>query len=268
MEPDDDDFGVLYTDNLRTSSSSSAAPIPPPVFSFPQNTLNTTIEDEEDDQHHHSLYKNPSLPSQPNHELQDHPPKSSSLSPHQTLAAEPAEENQSWGFKIPEMEAGIGFFDEEYDPAIPGLWTGGGVLTPGLFDAYNGGGVEEMNGGGAEDNWGSDENEDDLKIILDDTDLPVGAGEEEDDDEDGEVADSDNPHPGGETEWGEEDPRGEEAARGVVEAERKEAEEVAQGAVMMAGAPGARIGYDSQAYHPHNQAYHPHLSQFKVSFSV
>lgn len=268
MEPeDDDDFGVLYTDNLRTGSS-SAAPIPPPVFSFSQNTLNTTIEDEdedeEDDQHHHSINKNPSFPSQPNHELEEQPPKSSSLSPHQkTLAAEPAEENQSWGFKIPEMEAGIGFFDEEYDPAIPGLWNGGGVLSPGLFDAYNGGGVEEMNGGGAEDNWGSDQSEGDLKIILGDTDLPVGAGEEVDDDEDGEVADGDHPHPGGETEWGE------EAAQGVVEAERKEAEEVAQGApVMMTGAPGARIGYDNQAYHPHNQAYHPHLSQFKVSFSV
>lgn len=117
--------------------------------------------------------------------------------------------------------------------------------------------VKQVDDLGDEGNWGSDESEDDLQIVLNDTHVPTRVGVE--DDEDGEdlviVADGDRHHPGGE-----ELELGEELPQGVVEGERKEAGEAARGVVMMAGYAGVRIEYSNHGYHP------DHL-QFKVSFS-
>lgn len=271
MDAEDDEFGDLYTDVLRPSSSSSA-PIPS-LLPSSKPSLDLNASEDDDDEDDLILYgKNPSFNDAP----RDQPKPSSPTQPDEleepsrvsaAPALDPVQEDQIRAQDDVKdrilteerigIEVGIGDLDSD-QPMIPGLSTG--AFAPAVFDASaaNGGGVKAKDGGDEEDDWDSDDSEDDLQIVLNET-LPIGAEQE---DEDGEdlviVADGDQHIPGiEEQEWGE------EATQAAADGDRKEGGEAAKagggGGIAMVGPGGARIGYS-------NHGYHPHHSQFKVRF--
>ncbi|KAG8098002.1 hypothetical protein GUJ93_ZPchr0013g36837 [Zizania palustris] len=134
---------------------------------------------------------------------------------------------------------------DETDPLMGGVAGDSGPAIPGLSSSAAAGAA------GSEE-WDSD-SEDDIQIVLNETDDRRRLGEDEGDDEDGEdlVIVANGPHIPGmeEQEWGE-DP----AAAGA-EGERKEGGEPGKAVV----APGGRIGYSGggQGFHPQ------HHSMFK-----
>lgn len=287
MEADEDEFGDLYTDVLRPiPSSSSSAPITryfsSPNNPSPKNNLHHSSDDED------LLYRASS--PKPNL-VSSHATKSPSSIPHhrpnlsspipspQHIPDKGQDEKQPFSDPGPETEIRVSDVDKDLvlneekaeidikiggldsDPVIPGLSMGG--FVPGIFNAgggtESGGRMKQQEGGDEEEDWESDDSEDDLQIVLNDTRGPIGMESHEDEDEDGEVlvivADGDQHHPvGEEQEWGE------EAVQPVADGEKKDGLEMAKGSGvginMAGGVGGPRIGYS-------NHGYHPHHSQFK-----
>lgn len=137
---------------------------------------------------------------------------------------------------------------EEADPLMGGVAGDAGAAIPGLSSSA----AASAAAAGSEE-WDSD-SEDDIQIVLNETDGRRRLGEDEGDDEDGEdlVIVADGPIPGmEEQDWGE------DAAAAGAEGERKEGGEPGKAAA----APGGRIGYSGggQGFHPQ------HHSMFKVS---
>uniref|UniRef100_A0A0E0D5Y7 Pre-mRNA polyadenylation factor Fip1 domain-containing protein n=1 Tax=Oryza meridionalis TaxID=40149 RepID=A0A0E0D5Y7_9ORYZ len=135
---------------------------------------------------------------------------------------------------------------EEADPLMGGVAGDAGAAIPGLSSSA----VAAAAAAGSEE-WDSD-SEDDIQIVLNETDGRRRLGEDEGDDEDGEdlVIVADGPIPGmEEQDWGE------DAAAAGAEGERKEGGEPGKAAA----APGGRIGYSGggQGFHPQ------HHSMFK-----
>ncbi|KAL5209336.1 hypothetical protein ABZP36_004959 [Zizania latifolia] len=134
---------------------------------------------------------------------------------------------------------------DETDPLMGGVAGDSGPAIPGLSSSAAAGAA------GSEE-WDSD-SEDDIQIVLNETDDRRRLGEDEGDDEDGEdlVIVANGPHIPGmeEQEWGE------DAAAAGAEGEKKEGGEPGKAVV----APGGRIGYSGggQGFHPQ------HHSMFK-----
>lgn len=268
MDAEDDEFGDLYTDVLRPPS----APIPS-LFASSKPSSDLNDSDDEDDI---LLYgKNPNsivstdapreLPKPSSPTLTDEPARVSTAPasdpvPEPQIRAPDAEKATALTEERIGIEVGIDDLDSD-QPMIPGLSTD--AFVPEVFDgsaAGGGGGAKAKEDGDEEDDWESDDSEDDLQIVLNDTHGPIGAEREED--EDGEdlviVADGDQHIPGiEEQEWGE------EAGQAALDGEKKEGGEVAAkasgGGIAVAGPCGARIGYSGHGFHPHH-------SQFKVRF--
>ncbi|KAL9684956.1 hypothetical protein QQ045_022399 [Rhodiola kirilowii] len=287
---DDDDFGELYTDVLQsfpsTSQHSSSSPFAPPPQkpSDPAQSASRGIDlnlDLDEDEMEYAERSGAAAGT-------SNSGGSQTLAPHVTAGRVGLELNLSGaGVNYRDVQAhgdgkssenrelgkddggsggGGGNFDEESfrfdleedvqdgngdvgpEPVIPGLTSG-----PGGNDGFDDLGREE--GGG--DDWDSDDSEDDLQIVLNDTShgpTAMEMGGEFDDGQDqglGKGVDGDGvgfQHPGmEEREWGDD---GAQAADG----EKKEGSEVAklnQG-IAMAQKPGY-IGH----------GYHPFHSQFK-----
>jgi hypothetical protein len=234
---EDDEFGDLYTDILiptQPPTSTSALSNPVPVETLPR------------------------------------PPPNPNPSPVAAAAAAGVEEDDDWilggSDPIPGVDPTGDWADEdddEGDPAPP-------VKLPAAdndLDPLMGGGAEDSGpaipglsssaaaGAAGSDQWDSD-SEDDIQIVLNETDGRRGLGDDEGDDEDGEdlVIVADGPHITGidEQDWGE-DP----VAAGA-EGERKDGGEPGK----TAAAPGGRIGYSGGGQGFHQQ----HHSMFKVSY--
>jgi len=241
---DDDEFGDLYTDILippQTPASTSA-----PSNPAPDETLSR-------------------------------PPPNPNPTPVAAAAA-PAEDDDDWllggGDPIPGVDPTGDWADEDDDggaPAPPAKHEAAAPSKPPPaaddLDPLMGGGVGDSGpaipglsssaaaGAAGSEDWDSD-SEDDIQIVLNETDGRRGLGEDEGDDEDGEdlVIVADGPHIPGmeEQDWGE-DP----AAAGA-EGERKDGGEPGKAVA----APGGRIGYSGggPGFHPQ------HHSMFKVSY--
>ncbi|KAG2535584.1 FIP1[V]-like protein [Panicum virgatum] len=239
---DDDEFGDLYTDILiptQTPASTSAPSIPAPVETLPRPHPNP----------------NPTPAA---------------------AAAAPVEDDDDWllggSDPIPGVDPTGDWADEDDDggaPAPPGKHEAAALPKPPPaaddLDPLMGGGVGDSGpaipglsssaaaGAAGSEDWDSDSEEDDIQIVLNETDGRRGLGEDEGDDEDGEdlVIVADGPHIPGmeEQDWGE-DP----AAAGT-EGERKDGGEPGKAVA----APGGRIGYSGggPGFHPQ------HHSMFK-----
>ncbi|TVU45298.1 hypothetical protein EJB05_04780 [Eragrostis curvula] len=240
---DDDDFGDLYTDIIIPTPASTSVPSNP-------------------------------APA----ETQSRPPPNPNPTPAATAAA--AEDDDDWllggGDPIPGVDPTGDWADEDDDGAAPApapappakrevaAAPAKPALAAGNLDPLMGGGVGDSEplipglsssaaaGAAGSDEWDSD-SEDDIQIVLNETDGRRGLGEDEGDDEEGDdlVIVADGPHIPGmeEQDWGE-DP----TATGA-EGERKDGGEPGKAVA----APGGRIGYSGggQGFHPQ------HHSMFK-----
>nr|CAB3498381.1 unnamed protein product [Digitaria exilis] len=239
---DDDEFGDLYTDILiptQTPASTSAPSNAAPVETLPR------------------------------------PPPNPNPTPVAAAAPPSAEDDDDWllggSDPIPGVDPTGDWADEDDDggaPAPPGKREAAAPMKPPPaaddLDPLMGGGVGDSGpaipglssaaaaGAAGSEDWDSD-SEDDIQIVLNETDGRRGLGEDEGDDEDGEdlVIVADGPHIPGmeEQDWGE-DP----AAAGA-EGERKDGGEPGKAVA----APGGRIGYSGggPGFHPQ------HHSMFK-----
>nr|CAB3493415.1 unnamed protein product [Digitaria exilis] len=242
---DDDEFGDLYTDILiptqtpaSTSAPSNAAPVetlprpPPNPNPTPVATAAPALAEDDDDW---LLGGSDPIPGvDPTGDWADEDDDGGAPAP-------PAKRDAAAPMKPPPAA-------DDLDPLMGGVVGDSGPAIPGLSSAAAAGAA------GSED-WDSD-SEDDIQIVLNETDGRRGLGEDEGDDEDGEdlVIVADGPHIPGmeEQDWGE-DP----AAAGA-EGERKDGGEPGKAVA----APGGRIGYSGggPGFHPQ------HHSMFKVSY--
>ncbi|KAK3149493.1 hypothetical protein QOZ80_3AG0218180 [Eleusine coracana subsp. coracana] len=241
---DEDDFGDLYTDIIIPSSAPAAVPsnpTPAESVSRPAPNPNPTpaaaaaaaaVENDDDDW---LLGGNDPIPGvDPTGDWADEDEDGAAPAPappvKREAAAAPAKPVPTADDLDPLMGGGVG----DSGPAIPGLSSSAAA------------------GAAGSDEWDSD-SEDDIQIVLNETDGRRGLGEDEGDDEEGDdlVIVADGPHIPGmeEQDWGE-DP----TATGA-EGERKDGGEPGKAAV----APGGRIGYSGggQGFHPQ------HHSMFK-----
>ncbi|KAF8675367.1 hypothetical protein HU200_047732 [Digitaria exilis] len=239
---DDDEFGDLYTDILiptqtpaSTSAPSNAAPVetlprpPPNPNPTPVATAAPALAEDDDDW---LLGGSDPIPGvDPTGDWADEDDDGGAPAP-------PAKRDAAAPMKPPPAA-------DDLDPLMGGVVGDSGPAIPGLSSAAAAGAA------GSED-WDSD-SEDDIQIVLNETDGRRGLGEDEGDDEDGEdlVIVADGPHIPGmeEQDWGE-DP----AAAGA-EGERKDGGEPGKAVA----APGGRIGYSGggPGFHPQ------HHSMFK-----
>ncbi|KAL6637751.1 hypothetical protein ACP70R_025323 [Stipagrostis hirtigluma subsp. patula] len=234
---DDDEFGDLYTDILIPTPASTSAPSnPPPPETLarpppnPNPTLAKAAAAAEDDDDDWILGGSDPIPGvDPTGDWADEDDDGGALAPPaKREVAAPAPK------PVPAAEDPDPFMGGDSGPAIPGLSSSAAA------------------GAAGSDEWDSD-SEDDIQIVLNETDGRRGLGVDEGDDEDGEdlVIVADGPHIPGmeEQDWGE-DP----TAAGA-EGERKDGGEPGK----VAAAPGGRIGYSGggQGFHPQ------HHSMFK-----
>ena len=239
---EDDEFGDLYTDILiptQTPASTSALSNSVPVETLPRPPPNpnptpvaaAAVEEDDD----WLLGGSDPIPGvDPTGDWADEDDDGGEPAPpakHEVAA--PAKRPAAADDLDPLMGGGAG----DSGPAIPGLSSSAAA------------------GAAGSDEWDSD-SEDDIQIVLNETDGRRGLGEDEGDDEDGEdlVIVADGPHITGmeEQDWGE-DP----AAAGA-EGERKDGGEPGK----TVAAPGGRIGYSGGGPGFHQQ----HHSMFKVSY--
>ncbi|XP_062214735.1 FIP1[V]-like protein isoform X2 [Phragmites australis] len=235
---EDDDFGDLYTDIIiptPTPASTSAPSNPAPAETLPRpppnpNPTPAAAEAEDDDDW--LLGGRDLIPGvDPTGDWADEDDDGGAATP-------PARREVSAPAKSPpaaeDLDPLIGGGVGDSEPAIPGLSSSAAA------------------GAAGSDEWDSD-SEDDIQIVLNETDGRRGLGEDEGDDEDGDdlVIVADGPHIPlmEEQDWGE-DP----TAAGA-EGERKDGGEPGKAVA----APGGRIGYSggSQGFHPQ------HHSMFK-----
>ncbi|TKV91634.1 hypothetical protein SEVIR_9G109100v4 [Setaria viridis] len=238
---DEDEFGDLYTDILiptQTPASTSAPSNPAPVETLPRPPPNpnptpaaaapAAAEDDDD----WLLGGSDPIPGvDPTGDWADEDDDGGAPPPPvKREAAAPAKPPPAADDLDPLMGGGAG----DSGPAIPGLSSSAAAGAAGSED------------------WDSD-SEDDIQIVLNETDGRRGLGEDEGDDEDGEdlVIVADGPHIPGmeEQDWGE-DP-----ASAGVEGDRKDGGEPGKAVA----APGGRIGYSGggPGFHPQ------HHSMFK-----
>ncbi|CAL4935658.1 unnamed protein product [Urochloa decumbens] len=238
---DDDEFGDLYTDILiptPASASTSAPSNPAPVETLPRPPPNpnpipaaaapASAEDDDD----WLLGGSDPIPGvDPTGDWADEDDDGGAPAPPaKREAAAPAK---------PPLAA------DDLDPLMGGVAGDSGPAIPGLSSSA-------AAGAAGSDDWDSD-SEDDIQIVLNETDGRRGLGGDEGDDEDGEdlVIVADGPHIPGmeEQDWGE-DP-----ASAGAEGERKDGGEPGKAAA----APGGRIGYSGggPGFHPQ------HHSMFK-----
>jgi hypothetical protein len=241
---DEDEFGDLYTDILiptQTPASTSAPSNPAPVENLPRPPPNpnptlavaapASAEDDDD----WLLGGSDPIPGvDPTGDWADEEDDGGVPAPPvKRKAAAPAKPPPAADDLDPLLGGGAG----DSGPAIPGLSSSAAAGAAGSED------------------WDSD-SEDDIQIVLNETDGRRGLGEDEGDDEDGEdlVIVADGPHIPGmeEQDWGE-DP-----ASAGAEGDRKDGGEPGKAAA----APGGRIGYSGggPGFHPQ------HHSMFKVSY--
>ncbi|CAN6286993.1 unnamed protein product [Urochloa humidicola] len=238
---DDDEFGDLYTDILiptPASASTSAPSNPAPVETLPRPPPNpnptpaaaapASAEDDDD----WLLGGSDPIPGvDPTGGWADEDDDGGAPAP-------PAKREAAAPAKPPPAA-------DDLDPLMGGVAGDSGPAIPGLSSSAAGGAA-------GSDDWDSD-SEDDIQIVLNETDGRRGLGEDEGDDEDGEdlVIVADGPHIPGmeEQDWGE-DP-----ASAGAEGERKDGGEPGKAAA----APGGRIGYSGggPGFHPQ------HHSMFK-----
>ncbi|KAL6843481.1 hypothetical protein ACP4OV_026543 [Aristida adscensionis] len=243
---DDDEFGDLYTDILIPTPASTSAPSNPPpaaeTLARPPPNPNPTpakaaaaaaADDDDDDW---LLGGSDPIPGvDPTGDWADEDDDGGAPAPappakREVVAPAAAKPPPAAEDPDPFMGGGVG----DSGPAIPGLSSSAAA------------------GAAGSDEWDSD-SEDDIQIVLNETDGRRGLGMDEGDEEDGEdlVIVADGPHIPGmeEQDWGE-DP----GAAGA-EGERKDGGEPGKAAT----APGGRIGYSGggQGFHPQ------HHSMFK-----
>ncbi|KAJ9141121.1 hypothetical protein P3X46_031696 [Hevea brasiliensis] len=281
---EDDEFGDLYTDVLRPFSS-SAPSAPQPQHSSPapssiQRPIDLVLQnhrkDIDGDEILHGVSgRNPPVPfdQTPLNSVENSIPTdiNSATRPRVLGPSEaklPNNASNSTDFQSDKQDEEITFDIEEINT---GIIEDSGPMIPGLTvdtedsrksDADVAGG--RVSGEGDED-WEEDsDSEDDLQIVLNDTNHgPMGmergmmgdGGDDDDDDEDGDplviVADGDPNQPIEEQDWG----VGEDAATAAgVEGEKKEGDEAAGKGNAVAG---PKIGYSNHGYH------HQFHSQFK-----
>lgn len=278
---DDDDFGDLYTDVLQPFSSSLSSPPvplqPSTAVSSHQRPIDLNIRNEDDDDEigcgAPTITPDKSVVNSVQNSIttdNDLPPGVSRVlgftdakitNTGDVSFFESNKEEKDLNFDIEEGNTGTA---EESGSMIPGL----------SFEAEDSKKSEvDLSGGGGgpiqEDDWDEDsDSEDDLKIVLNDTNHGpmgmergmMGDGDDNDDDEDGDplviVADGVPGQPMEEQDWG----IGEDAAAAAGgEGERKETGDAA-GKGNIVAVP--KIGYSNHGYH------HPFHSQFKVSVAV
>ncbi|KAF0910374.1 hypothetical protein E2562_001544 [Oryza meyeriana var. granulata] len=239
---DDDEFGGLYTDILVHAPAPSnpppaaetLAPTPPaPNPNATPTSASTKVgaaADEEEDDDWLLGGSDPVVGVDPTGDWADE------------------EEGDGGGAPPPKREAAAKppLAADEADPLMGGVAGESGAAIPGLSLSASAAGAAA----GSEE-WDSD-SEDDIQIVLNETDGRRRLGEDEGDDEDGEdlVIVADGPIPGmEEQEWGE------DAAAAGAEGERKEGGESGKAVAT----PGGRIGYSGggQGFHPQ------HHSMFK-----
>ncbi|CAM0148056.1 unnamed protein product [Urochloa decumbens] len=240
---DDDEFGDLYTDILiptPASASTSAPSNPAPVETLPHPPPNpnpiaaaaapASAEDDDD----WLLGGSDPIPGvEPTGDWADEDDDGGAPAP-------PAKREAAAPAKPPPAA-------DDLDPLMGGVAGDSGPAIPGLSSSA-------AAGAAGSDDWDSD-SEDDIQIVLNETDGRRGLGGDEGDDEDGEdlVIVADGPHIPGmeEQDWGE-DP-----ASAGAEGERKDGGEPGKAAA--APAPGGRIGYSGggPGFHPQ------HHSMFK-----
>ncbi|XP_006651764.2 FIP1[V]-like protein [Oryza brachyantha] len=244
---DDDEFGGLYTDILVHAPAPSnpppvaqtLAPTPPPPSApnpnptpAPASTTGGTVgADEEDEEDDDWLMGggDPVVGVDPTGDWADEEDGGGRAAPPKREAA-----------AKPPPSA------EEADPLMGGVAGDSGAAIPGLSSS----GAAGTAAAGSEE-WDSD-SEDDIQIVLNETDGHRRLGEDEGDDEDGEdlVIVADGPIPGmEEQDWGE------DAAAAGPDGERKEGGEPGKAVAP----PSGRIGYSGggQGFHPQ------HHSMFK-----
>uniref|UniRef100_A0A0E0KIF6 Pre-mRNA polyadenylation factor Fip1 domain-containing protein n=1 Tax=Oryza punctata TaxID=4537 RepID=A0A0E0KIF6_ORYPU len=241
---DDDEFGGLYTDILvhapPPSNPPPSAPAPAPAAAetlapnpnptpTPASTKAAAADEEEDDDWLLGG-SDPVVGVDPTGDWADEEEDGGGA-----LAAQPPPKREAAAAKPAPAEI---------DPLMGGVAGDAGAAIPGLSSSV------AATAAGSEE-WDSD-SEDDIQIVLNETDGRRLLGEDEGDDEDGEdlVIVADGPIPGmEEQDWGE------DAAAVGAEGERKEGGEPGKAAA----APSGRIGYSGggQGFHPQ------HHSMFK-----
>ncbi|XP_062212258.1 FIP1[V]-like protein [Phragmites australis] len=222
---DDDEFGDLYTDIIIPTPASTSAPAetlprpPPNPNPTPAPAAVAAAEDDDD-------WVGP-----PGDWADEDDDGGAPVSPAKLQVAAPAAKPPP---ATEDSDPFTGDGEGDSGPAIPGLSSSAAA------------------GAAASDEWDSD-SEDDIQIVLNETDGRRGLGEDEGDDEDGEdlVIVADGPHIPGmeEQDWGE-DP-----AAAAAEGERKDGGEPGKAVA----APGGRIGYSGGGQGFHQQ----HHSMFK-----
>ncbi|CAL4944115.1 unnamed protein product [Urochloa decumbens] len=239
---DDDEFGDLYTDILiptPASASTSAPSNPAPVETLPHPAPNpnptpaaAAPASAEDDDYWLLGGSDPIPGVDPTGDWADEDDDGGAPAP-------PAKREAAAPAKPPPAA-------DDLDPLMGGIAGDSGPAIPGLSSSA------AAAGAAGSDDWDSD-SEDDIQIVLNETDGRRGLGGDEGDDEDGEdlVIVADGPHIPGmeEQDWGE-DP-----ASAGAEGERKDGGEPGKAAA----APGGRIGYSGggPGFHPQ------HHSMFK-----
>ncbi|KAG8062415.1 hypothetical protein GUJ93_ZPchr0003g18385 [Zizania palustris] len=233
---DDDEFGGLYTDILfqtpapskppaaETVAPPAPAPNPNPTRAPASTTAGAAEVEEEEDDDWLLGGSEPVAGVDPTGDWADEDDDGGALPAKREAAAKP-----------PPAAA------DETDPLMGAVAGDSGPAIPGLSSSAAAGAA------GSED-WDSD-SEDDIQIVLNETDDRRRLGEDEDDDD--LVIVANGPHIPGmeEQEWGE------DAAAAGAEGQRKEGGEPGKAVV----APGGRIGYSvgGQGFHPQ------HHSMFK-----
>lgn len=279
---DEDEFGDLYTDVLQPFSSSlSSAPQPQqrsPSPSLSHRSINLNLHKSKNGVHDDEILYgasgvNPPPPSDRtipiSFQNSSATVNNSGAGPRVLGEKLPNNASDVTDFPPDKQDKDITFDIEEGNT---GLLANSGPMIPGLAVDAEDSKMNEANGGcgreGDED-WEEDsDSEDDLQIVLNDTNHgpmgmergTMGDGDDDDDDEDGDplviVADGDPNQPIEEQEWG----VGEDATTAAgAEGERKEGSEAAGKGNAVAG---PKIGYSNHGYH------HPFHSQFKVSVVV
>jgi hypothetical protein len=246
---DDDDFGDLYTDIIIPSSAPASAPSnPAPAETLPRQPSNpnptpvaaaAAVEDDDD----WLLGGNDPIPGvDPTGDWAD---EDDGAAPAPAPAPAPVAQVKRGVAAAPAKPA---LAADDLDPFMGGGVGDSGPVIPGLssFAAAGAAGSDESDS----------DSEDDIRIVLNETDGRRGLGEDEGDDEEGDdlviVADGPNIPGMEEQDWGE-DP----AATGA-EGEQKDSGEPGKAVA----APGGRIGYSGggPGFHPQ------HHSMFKVSY--